>query len=114
MNDLFLIARFYVREGRLEEFKQIASECVSIVKEKEPDTLQYNWYFDESQSECVVLEKYKNSAAALTHMANLGEQLGRLMGMADFKAEVYGEMSEELKKAGEGLDLKVYSYFKGA
>lgn len=113
MNSIFLIARFNIREGKLEKFKRIASECIEIVKEKESNTLKYDWYFDENQLECAVLEEYRNSEAAMEHMENLGPQLGQLMELADFKAEAYGEMSEELQKTAAELDLKIYSFFNG-
>lgn len=49
----------------------------------------------------------------MAHLANIGEPFGRLIEMAGFKAEIYGEMSEEFSNAAQGLDVKVYSFFNG-
>lgn len=113
MKKIELIARFFIRDGNVEEFKNIAEECVKIVEDKEPDTLQYDWYFSEDEKECAVIEQYSNSDAIMKHLENVGTQLGQLMELAEFKAEIYGNMSEHLKNAVQGLDIKVYSYFSG-
>jgi hypothetical protein len=39
MNNLQVTARFTIHDGKLEEFKNLAEECLSIVKEKDKDTL---------------------------------------------------------------------------
>ena len=58
MSNLQITARYQIPSGNLAEFKKIAKECHSIVKGKDKDTLQYDWYFDESQTECVLRETY--------------------------------------------------------
>lgn len=113
MNDLQITARFQIYNGKLEEFKKLAEECLAIVKEKDKDTLQYDWYFDESQKECAVREKYPDSNALLAHLGNIGELLGKLAALGDFSAEVYGEPSEELLQATKGLNVKVYTLYQG-
>ena len=88
MNNLQITARYQIHNGKLEEFKKIVLKCHSIVKEKDKDTLQYDWYFDESQTECVLRETYPDSKALLTHLANIGELFGKLTALGQFSAEV--------------------------
>lgn len=115
MKKIQITAKFKIHSGKLDEAKQIAAECIAIVKEKEvgKGALQYDWFFSPDQTECVVRETYIDSDAVLTHMGNLGEPLGRLMGISDFELEVYGKPSEELQNAAAGLDPKVYLFFRG-
>lgn len=54
MSNLKISARFQIHSGKLAEIKKIAEECHAVVKAKDNDTLQYDWYFDQSQTECVV------------------------------------------------------------
>ena len=113
MNNLQITARFQIHNGKLAEFKKLAEECHSIVKAKDKDTLQYDWYFDETQTECVLRETYPDSNALLTHLGNIGERFGKLLALGDFSAEVYGQPSDELLKAISGLKIKVYDYYQG-
>ena len=113
MNNLQITARFQIHSGKLAEFKKTAEECHSVVKAKDKDTLQFNWYFDESQTECVLRETYPDSNALLAHLGNIGGLFGELVALGQFSAEVYGQPSEELLQATKGLDIKVYSFFQG-
>ncbi len=113
MKNLQITARFQIHHGKLAEFKKTAEECHAIVKAKDKDTIQYDWYFDESQSECVLRETYPDSNALLAHLANIGDLFGKILSLGDFSAEVYGEPSEELLKATAGLDKKLYSFYQG-
>ena len=115
MERLQFTARFKIHDGKLNEAKKIAAKCMAIVKEKEAGkgALQYDWFFNTDQTECVVRETYTDSNAVLTHMGNLGEPLGQILSISDFELEIYGNMSEELEKAATALNPKVYSFFQG-
>jgi quinol monooxygenase YgiN len=113
MNKIQVTASLMIHDGKLEEFKTIAQACIESVREKDKGTLQYDWFFNEDNTECVVREQYVDSNAVLEHIANLGETMGALLALADLSLEVYGRPSEELVKATEGMDIRVYSYFQG-
>ena len=113
MNTLKIIARWKIHDGKLEEFKSMAEECLSIVKEKDQHTLQYDWYFNQDQTECVLREEYTDSDALLAHLGNIGDLFGKLLAIADFSGEIYGEPSDELLQATAGLNPKVYSFYRG-
>ncbi|MGB5661773.1 hypothetical protein [Eudoraea sp.] len=94
MGNIQLTARFLIEEGKEEEFKSIATQCLNIVKEKEKDTtLKYDWFFNANGNECVVRETYIDSNAIFLHLGNLGELLGQLLQIADFYPEIYGSPS---------------------
>lgn len=114
MNNLQVTARFKVHDGKMAEFKMIAEECISIVKAKDKNTLQYDWYLDDAQTEIVLMEAYPDSNGLLAHLGNIGELFGKLLALADFSAELYGTPSEELLKATSGLKIKVYSFYQGS
>ena len=113
MDKIQITARFLLHKGKANEFKAMAREALAITKEKDKGVLQYDWFFTEDDSECVVREAYKDSAALLNHLGLLGDILGRAMTMGNFQGEVYGNASEELKNALQGMDLKLYKYFQG-
>jgi len=113
MTKLHIIARYQIHPGQLEEFKKVAKECLAVVKAKDTDTLQYDSYFNEDQTECVAMEAYPDSKAVLVHLGNLGDLIGKLMAISDFSAEIYGNPSEDLRQATAGLNIKFYNYFQG-
>jgi quinol monooxygenase YgiN len=57
VSELQGIARFTFHEGKLEEFKRLSARCMEIVRTKDTGTLQYDIYFNDDQSECIVLER---------------------------------------------------------
>ena len=113
MNQLQATVRLKIHDGKLNDFKEIAAQSFTLTKEKDPNTLQYDWFFDENHTECVVRERYADSDAALAHMTNIGDLFGKIMQVADFSLEVYGEPSEELLKAIAPMKSKVYSFYQG-
>jgi hypothetical protein len=76
VNELQGTGRFKFHEGELEQFKRLAAQCMEIVQAKDTGTLQYDIYFNDDQSECIVLERYRDSEALIAHATHLGD-LGR-------------------------------------
>ena len=113
MNNLQVTARYKIYSGKAAEFKKLAEECIPIVKGKDKDTLQYDWYLNDEQTECVLRETYPDSKALLVHLGNIGDLFGKLIALGDFSAEIYGKPSDDLLNAIRGLDIKVYSFYQG-
>ena len=112
MSALQVTARLTIREGRLADFKEVAARCMQSVREKDTGTLQYDWFFNDDETECVVRETYRDSSAILEHIANLGETMGALLDTADMELEVYGSPSPELVAATAEMAPAVYSHFQ--
>ncbi len=113
MDDLHVIAHFKIHEGQLERFMELADTCLGIVKEQDQGTRQYDWCFDADRTECIVLERYRDSDAVLEHIAHVGEALGPLTEIADLKLTVCGAPSAALLEASAGMDVKVYGHYRG-
>ena len=87
MSELQGIARFKFDDGKLEEFQTLAAQCVEIVRTKDTGTLQYETYFNDDQSECIVLERYKDSEALIQHAANVGDLMEAILATAPSPAK---------------------------
>jgi nitrate reductase NapAB chaperone NapD len=70
---------------------------MEIVRTKDTGTLRYDIYLNDDQSECMVVERYRDSEALIEHMANLGELGGILSTVSLVHGEVLGEPSAELR-----------------
>jgi len=42
MKSIQITPRFTVHNGKLDEFKRIADNCISVTKEKDQNTIQYD------------------------------------------------------------------------
>lgn len=111
MKKIHVIARFKIHSNKLSEFKQLADECVLLVH-NEPGAELYDWFIDD-QNHCTVIETYKDSDAVFAHLANVGGPLGKLMEIADFSGEVFGNTSPELAKALHDMQVKPIPFFQG-
>ena len=98
MSELLGIARFKFHEGKVEEFKRLSAQAMEIVRTKDSGTLQYDTYFNDDQSECVVIERYRDSEAAIEHAANLADVSAAVLATVSVvHGELLGEPSEELR-----------------
>ena len=98
MTELLGIARFRIHEGKIDEYKRLSAQAMEIVRTKEPGTLQYDTYFNDDQSECVVIERYRDSEAALEHAANLADLSAEVLAAVSVvHGELLGEPSAELR-----------------
>ena len=106
--ELVGIARFRIHEGKLDEFERLSAQAMEIVRTKDTGTLQYDTYFNDDRSECVVIERYRDSEAAIEHAANLGHLFGAILAIVSVvHGELLGEPSEELRANLAGSDVPV-------
>jgi quinol monooxygenase YgiN len=113
MSEIRVIARLKIHDGKLEEFKHAAEKCMQSVRARDSGTLQYDWFFSDDYSECVVHERYRDSKAALEHNANLGETLRELFETCSGSGEIFGTPSPELVEEGlKRIGAKIYSPYQ--
>lgn len=112
MDELQLTTRFRIHDGKVDEFKRLAAESMARTRERDSGTLQYDWFLAEDGSECVLRERYRDSAAVLEHAMNLGELIPGIVGVSDPEVEIYGAPTADLVEALAGLAPRVYSPFQ--
>jgi quinol monooxygenase YgiN len=106
MGELHGIARFKIHEGEAEEFKRLSAQAMEIVRSKDTGTLQYDIFFNDDQSECVVLERFRDSEALIEHLANIGELSAAIIATVTVvHGELLGEPSAELRANLAGSEL---------
>ncbi len=113
MSELLGIARFKFHEGKREEFLRLSNQAMDIVRTKDSGTLQYDIYLNGDQSECMVIERYRDSEAAIEHAANLGDLFAAVLATVSVvHGEPLGEPSAELsaKLAGSEVPLLFTPY----
>jgi quinol monooxygenase YgiN len=103
------IGRFKFRDGELEQFKRLSAQLMEIVRSKDTGTLQQEIYFNDDQSECIVLERYRDSEALVEHAGHLGD-LGRAIpGLVS--SELLGQPSDDLSAKLVGSGVRLFTPF---
>ncbi|WP_197945894.1 putative quinol monooxygenase [Phytohabitans suffuscus] len=112
MSEIQGIARFRFHEGLIGEFKRLSEECMEIVRAKDTGTLQYEIYFNDDQSEAIVLERYRDSEALVEHLANVGHLMEAILATASVSGEVLGEANAELRAMLAGSEVRLFAPFQ--
>ena len=108
MSELLGIGRFKFHEGKREEYLRLSDQAMQIVRTKEPGTLQYDLYLNGDQSECIFIERYRDSEAAIEHAANLGDMFAAVLATVSVvHGELLGEPSAELRAKLAGSEVPV-------
>jgi len=97
MGELRGIVRFTFHEGRVEDFKRLSAQCLEIVRAKDIGTLQYDTYFNDDESEAIVLERFRDSEALIQHSENLAHLMEAIIATGDVHGELLGDPSPELR-----------------
>jgi quinol monooxygenase YgiN len=111
VSELQGIARFTFHEDKLDEFKRLSAKCMEIVRAKDTGTLQYEIYFNHDESECIVLERYRDSEALMEHAAHLGDMMEAILATGTVSGELLGEPSEELRAGLEDGPVRLFTPF---
>jgi quinol monooxygenase YgiN len=109
MREIQGIGRFKFGEGELELFKTLSAQLMQIVRSKDTGTVQYEIYFNDDQSEGIVLERYRDSEALVEHAGHLGD-LGRAIpGLVS--SELLGQPSDDLRAKLVGGGVRLFTPF---
>jgi len=108
MSELLGIARFKFHEGRREEYLRLSDQAMEIVRTKDSGTLQYDLYLNGDKSECMFIERYRDSEAAIEHAANVGPLFASVLATVSVvHGELLGEPSAELRAKLAGSEVPV-------
>src|SRR5687768_6631654 len=83
MSKLRLIFRLKIHNGKLESLKRVAARILTMVQQKGPGTLEYEWFMSADHTECVVLETFASSDALLEHAELVAAEAVELFAVCD-------------------------------
>ena len=103
--NVILAVEFAIIPGRFEDFKTLAAEIIEATQHNEPGTLNYEWAISDDRQVCHVYERYRDSAAVMTHLESFGANFAvRLMeAVTPARLVVYGTPSAQVKDGLAGL-----------
>ena len=112
MDELQGIVRFTFHAGMVDEFKRLSAECLEIVRSKDVGTLQYDTYFNEDESQAIVLERFRDSDALILHSQNMAPLMDAIMATAAVSGELLGDPSEQLRAQLAGSPVGLFALYQ--
>lgn len=112
MTEILGIGRIKFHQGKLEEFKRLSAQAVEIARTTDTGTLQYNLYLNDDQSECIIIERYKDSAAVIEHGSHIGDLAPSMFATGSVSSEMLGEPSAELRAMTKGGAIRIFTPFQ--
>ena len=119
MANLELSAHMTVRPGQLEGFKKQAAEIIRLTKEKDTETLRYDWFLTDDGTECEVREIYASPQGLVDHRRHVGSAIDTLFEKyADNHfMTIYGEPVPQIVNLAKAhhmeRHIKWFSFVKG-
>nr|WP_294864669.1 antibiotic biosynthesis monooxygenase [uncultured Pseudogulbenkiania sp.] len=99
--EVYWLLELAIQPGQREAFDHLMTEMVEATGANEPDALNYEWNVSSDGSTCHIYERYRDSAAALTHLDNFGTHFAErfLALLTPTRLSLYGHPSAELQAA---------------
>lgn len=113
-NKVQYTVEFTLQDGQQAAAKKIVDEMIALVEATEQGALNYQWYFNESETRCYCMEQYINSKAMLLHLENVGLLLGEMLKISSVtRLEIFGALSEEAHAAAASFGASFYTSYDG-
>jgi quinol monooxygenase YgiN len=112
VSELQGIARIKLHEGKLVEFERLTARCMEVVRANDTGTLQYDVYLSDDQSECIVLERYRDSEALIEHATHLGDLNQAIIATGAVSGALLGEPSAELKAMMADSGVRLFTRYQ--
>jgi quinol monooxygenase YgiN len=112
MSEIQGVARLRIHPGKICEFKELAGQCMTLVRTHDTGTLQYDWFLNDDSSECMVYERYRDSDALLEHFANLGTTMTGLFQVCSGTGELLGTPSARLRRFLADSPVRIYTPYQ--
>ena len=104
-----------INEGKLNEFEGIARTMIAG-SQKEPGTLEYDFFFSGDRQRCRLIENYVNADAVLAHFKGsvVQELVPKLLGTSSLTGfEVYGDPGPEATQMLQGFGAQIFDFWDG-
>ena len=87
--NIFWVLVTKIKEGELQNLKDLMKEMNEYTESNEPDALAYEWFISGDEKYCHLFEQYKDSAATIIHIKSFMKNF--VKGMLDPMGVIYME-----------------------
>jgi quinol monooxygenase YgiN len=112
---IVFISHNRIKDGKLDEFKQISRQAAEMIEESKPGTVVFLSYLNEDGTEVTFLHVYPDEESMERHMEGAGDRAKAAYEFIEpLRFEVYGqapetilEMLKQTAGSGVALDIKL-------
>ena len=92
-----------IHPNQQDAFRVLMHEMVAATQEHEPGALYYEWNTTQDGAHCQIYERYQDSNAVMTHLANFQQSFAErfLQILTPTRLVLYGEPSDQVLQALE-------------
>ena len=113
-NTIRAVAEVSILAGKIGEFKKLAAQIMAKVEADEPNTISYDYFLSSDESQCCVVQSYKDSEAVLAHLSSIAGLAGPFHAVAPMTGlMIFGSPSAELRQALEPIGAKIFEHWHG-
>lgn len=116
MDAINYVVEFTVKDGRLDDFKQMAGWFIEQCEAEEPGTKTYQWYLSDDQTMAYLHESFDDSAGLVAHAGGPRVQgrIGDLLDTADItRFEAYGNPDATAQSVLDEFGATVFRHHSG-
>ena len=86
-HQIHIRAEFTIEKEKIEEFKKLVDEMGKTVENSEPNTIDYLFYLNRTETKCTIHETHTNSQSALTNVTGVASKtiLPKIFNIAKIK-----------------------------
>jgi quinol monooxygenase YgiN len=92
---LCALAWFTPKPGQIRRLRHLADKACAQARTDGPGTRAYEWFFND-QGAALVLDVYADADAMLTHMKNCGPIMREILGIADSRTILFGDLPADI------------------
>ena len=107
-NEIHGTARIVIHDGKLEEFKRLAAQCLEIVRTRDTGTIEYDQFLNAEARSASSMNATGLGRGPRAH-ENIAPMMKPLSEICTITGEICGSPSPELRKALEAAGVTIYA-----
>jgi len=101
-----------IKDGYLDKLNDLIERMKEYVKTSEPQTIHYDFYYNDDKNKLFIYECYPNNETALRHMSSFSQNFEKPFGAAveNGAIQVFGPVNETFRAKMEKYNVTYWPY----
>jgi quinol monooxygenase YgiN len=111
---VIVLVELTIAGNKISEVRDMLPAIIEKVKHTEPGTGSYQWYINESEARCYILEEFDDAGAWLAHLTNVEESLPALFALAPLtRWEAFGHVPGDIREKVQAMGAVLHEPLAG-
>lgn len=109
MSKLYIVFKMTLNAGEEESFKDYVRQLEQLVKDQCPQTIGYEWFLNEEETQCVAVETFADSDALMFHADTVLDLAMKLFATCEIQeVNLLGNPSDAVIERTSAYGAKVH------